>query len=406
MNPTARQNRITVVSEVEQSRASELMVEAATAVGSERTRSATRRSAGASDGTRARIRTVVVTASSGMLESYRQPDRFGNDLRSGRGRYGYRTAVELVVGVDAGGTSTRALVADGEGRALGTGTAAGMNQRSSGGDPADRLGEAISAALGSHDPGAVRAGVLGVAGAGAAGVDVVQAQALAVWNRLGLGGVPVVVPDLVAAFAAGTPSPAGVVLVAGTGAGAAAVVGTEVVRQADAAGWLLGDIGSAVWLAREALVLVMADLDGRRPSTAISAPLLERLLGRPGPYTAQDVIARAYAVPPASLGELAPVVTAQAEAGDQAARDIVSRGVTGLLASLDAARADTLGPVVLAGALLTRPGPVLDVVRRGIAERGLGEHRTAEHPNRGAAWLALVSLGITDPDLHARLTST
>ncbi len=66
MNPTARQNRITVVSEVAQSRASELIVEAATAAGSARTRSATRRSAGASDGTRARIRTVVASAESGM----------------------------------------------------------------------------------------------------------------------------------------------------------------------------------------------------------------------------------------------------------------------------------------------------------------------------------------------------
>jgi len=37
--------------------------------------------------------------------------------------------VDLVIGVDAGGTSTRALVADGEGRVLGTGTTAGLNQR-------------------------------------------------------------------------------------------------------------------------------------------------------------------------------------------------------------------------------------------------------------------------------------
>lgn len=309
-----------------------------------------------------------------------------------------------MIGVDAGGTSTRCLVADADGRAGGVGTAAGLNQRSSGGDPVDRLVQAVSAALGEHDPAEVRAGVLGVAGAGAAGVGLAQRHAAGAWRRLGLGGEPVVVPDLLVAFAAGASEPTGTVLVAGTGAGAAAVVDREVVRQADAAGWLVGDIGSAVWLAREALVAVVADLDGRGPATAISDPLLERLLGRRPPYTAQDVIAKVYAVAPASLGELAPVVTAQAEAGDRVAGDIVRRGVTGLLASLDAVRPDAPGPVVLAGALLTRPGPVLAGVTDGLVERAVSTQRSATHPAAGAAWLALVSLDVTDEAVHARLT--
>jgi glucosamine kinase len=314
--------------------------------------------------------------------------------------------VDLVIGVDAGGTSTRCLVADLDGRSVGAGTAAGINQRSSGGDPVDRLGQAVTTALGEHDPSVVRAGVLGVAGAGAAGLELAERHAAEAWSRLGLGGEPAVVPDLLAAFAAGAAEPTGTVLVAGTGAGAAAVVDREVVRQADGAGWLVGDIGSAVWLAREALVAVVADLDARGPATALSEPLLERLLGRPAPYTAQDVIAKAYAVPPASLGELAPVVTAQAEAGDPVAGDIVRRGVTGLLASLDAVRLDASGPVVLAGALLTRPGPVLAAVTDGLAERAVLSPRSAEHATAGAAWLALVSLGVTDEGVHARLSSS
>ena len=297
--------------------------------------------------------------------------------------------MDLVIGVDAGGTSTRCLVADASGAVVGVGTAAGLNQRSSGGDPVSQLVSAVSAALDSYDPSLVRAGVLGVAGAGAAGVELASSQAVAAWDRLGLGGVPVVVPDLLVAFAAGAAEPTGSVLVAGTGAGAAGVVDRQIVRQADAAGWLLGDIGSAVWLAREALVAAVADLDGRGPTTAFTEPLLERLLGRPGPYTAQDVIAKVYGMPPASLGELAPIVTSHAP-------DIVQRGVAGLLRSLNAVRTD--GPVVLAGALLTRPGPVLDGVRSE-----LGDARTAEHPAAGAAWLALVSLGITDEAVHQSL---
>jgi N-acetylglucosamine kinase-like BadF-type ATPase len=313
----------------------------------------------------------------------------------------YGVAVHLVIGVDAGGTSTRCLVADGEGRRLGTGTAAGLNQRSSGGDPVDRLADAIAEALQDRDPADVHAGVLGVAGAGAAGIEVARTQAGEAWQRLGLGGRPVVVPDLVAAFAAGTPEPSGVVLVAGTGAGAAAIVERRLVRQADAAGWLLGDVGSAVWLGREALVAVVAALDGRGTATSLTEPLLEKLLGTAGPHTVQDVIARAYAVPPASLGELAPVVTQRAEDGDEVASDIVRRGVEGLLASLAAVRETTTGPVVLAGALLTQPGPVLAGMRAGLAV----PPRTAVEPAAGSAWLALVSLGVTDEKVHALLSS-
>ena len=189
--------------------------------------------------------------------------------------------MDLVIGVDAGGTSTRCLVADTWGRTVGTGASDGLNQRSSGGDPVERLVQAMSAALGTLDRSAVRAGVLGVAGAGAAGHEDVRRQTGAAWQRLGLAGEPVVVTDLLAAFAAGSAEPDGTVLVGGTGAGAAAVVDRRVVRQADGAGWLLGDVGSAVWLAREALVAAVADLDGRGPTAALTVPLLERLLARP-----------------------------------------------------------------------------------------------------------------------------
>ncbi len=312
--------------------------------------------------------------------------------------------MELVIGVDAGGTSTRCQVAAIDGRSIGLGTADGLNQRSSGGDPVDRLVQAMSAALAECDRSAVRAGVLGVAGAGAAGLAEVRRQAAAAWQRLDLAGEPEVVTDLLTAFAAGTPGPTGTVLVGGTGAGAAAVVDRRVVHQADGAGWLLGDVGSAVWLAREALVAAVAALDGRGPTTSLTDPLLEALLGRPAPYTVQDVIAAAYSAAPASIGQLAPVVTEEADR-DPVAADIVRRGVAGLLASLDAVRPVAPGPVVLAGALLTTPGAVLDGVTDGLEARRLGAPSPAHQPAAGAAWLALASLGVTDERVHATLSS-
>lgn len=320
------------------------------------------------------------------------------------------SCVEVVIGVDAGGTSTRCLVASTTGDRLGSGHAAGLNQHSSGGDPVDRLVSAMRDALGALDRFAVVGGVLGVAGAGAAGAEEVRRGAVAAWQRLELPGQPSVVTDLLTAFAAGSPDASGSVLVAGTGAGAAAVVDHRVVRQADGAGWLLGDIGSAVWLAREGLVAAVADLDGRGPATTLTGPLTEALLDRPGSaptqdVTVQDVIAAAYFRAPAALGRLAPVVTSQARCGDEVASAVVARGVAGLLASLDAVRSSAPGPVVLAGALLTSPGPVLDGVTAGLADRGLVDPGRADQPAAGAAWLALLERGVTDRSVHAALNA-
>jgi hypothetical protein len=80
--------------------------------------------------------------------------------------------------------------------------------------------------------------------------------------------------------------------------------------------------------------------------------------------------------------------------------------VSGLLASLDAVTPAAPGPVVLAGALLTTPGPVLAGVTDGLTARDLGTPRSAHLPAAGAAWLALVSLGVTDEQVHVNLLSS
>lgn len=294
--------------------------------------------------------------------------------------------ISCVIGVDAGGTSTRCVVADRAGRRLGTGRAAGLNQHSSGGDPVAVLEEAVRTALDVLPPAAVCGGVLAVAGAGSAGLGKVRRDAEAVWRAVGLGGDPVVVPDVVATFAGGTTEPAGVVLVSGTGAIAAAVRGMEVVRRADGYGWLLGDVGSAVWLGREAVAAALGELDGRSRPTALTQPVLDSL---DRASTPQDVVRVVYSSPPARLGALARLVTEHAASGDPVALDLVRRGVAGLLASLDAVSDDQGGPTVLGGALLTTPGPVLDGVREGLGVRGVTDVRTTTDAAAGAVRLAL-----------------
>ncbi|MGH3384751.1 MAG: N-acetylglucosamine kinase [Nocardioidaceae bacterium] len=288
----------------------------------------------------------------------------------------------FVIGVDAGATTTRCILGDETGRSIGTGRAAGINQNSSGGDPVAQLRVAIEGALGDRDSSAVGGGVLAIAGAGSAGLVRAQRQADEVWLALGLGGRPTVVPDVVATFASGAGESAGSVLVAGTGAIAAVVEDDQVTRRADGYGWLVGDIGSAVWLAREGLTAALAALDGRAAPTDLTRPLLAAL----GATTAQDVVAAVYSSEPAALGRLAPVVTGAT--GDATAAGIVRRGVAGLLASFDAVAAPA-GPTVLGGALLTTDGPVRSGVQHGLAERDVRDVRTAVDAATGAVRLAL-----------------
>src|SRR5699024_12245759 len=85
-------------------------------------------------------------------------------------------------------------------------------------------------------------------------------------------------------------------------------------------GWLLGDIGSAVWLGRRTLEAVAADLDGRGPRTRLTEEIgavldLDLREGRLPPSPTgdprQDLI-RALDEPlpaaaPAALGSFAPL---------------------------------------------------------------------------------------------------
>lgn len=308
---------------------------------------------------------------------------------------------DLVIGVDAGGTATRCVLASADGRVLGRGEAGGANQRSSDGDNAGRLTETIRGALGDVPPNRVGAGVFGIAGAGSAGRAAARGAAQSAWRSAGLHGRPDVVTDIAVAFAAGTSAKVGTVLIAGTGAVAAAVDVEEIVARCDGYGWLLGDEGSAVWQGREAIRAALAAIDGRGRPTNLARAVPRLLLGEEGAAQAgagglaQAIVAVAHERSPAHFGTLAPVVGRAAAAGDAAAADIAADAAARLLAAVDAVRADPGRPVVLAGSVLDE-GPVADAVRAGLAERRL-HFVTAAEGALGAAALALRRLDGAGP---------
>ncbi|MCO5998780.1 ATPase [Actinoallomurus sp. WRP9H-5] len=344
--------------------------------------------------------------------------------------YGHSVCPNLsgpyVVGVDAGGTNTRAAIITLDGVVAGRGRGPGANPNSSA-DPAGALTSAVGDALGDLDRLQVVGGVFGIAGAGAAGRPKAVAAATAAWRKLGLLGEPEVVTDIAVAFAAGSTAPAGLVVFGGTGAGAAVVDDGEVVRRADGYGWLVGDEGSGVWIGAEAVRAALRAYDGRGRPTTLAESVPRLLLGEAaGPLLAdvdlkaltdgagdiraaamssgaalpQAVLGEVYGGPPAGLGRAAPLVTAAAAAGDEVARRIVAEAAEWLLADVDAVRPALeeiigagrdggSGPgVVVAGSLLEE-GPIAEAVRAGLRERFGADASVAGDGTLGATRLAL-----------------
>ncbi|WP_165974397.1 N-acetylglucosamine kinase [Nonomuraea deserti] len=200
--------------------------------------------------------------------------------------------MHLVLGVDAGGTSSRAALFTLDGTLVGRGQAGGANPGALGMDTAAaNLTAAVRAAL---EPGSAQlpgtgAGtvvgvVVGLAGNPALCATLAERVFCALLpgaHLTGEPGVPGATPvrvmgDIVTAFAAGTPSPSGTVLISGTGAIAAKIVDHAPAGTADGYGWLLGDEGSAFWIGRAAARATIRALTTPRPSPTRSGVDLVR----------------------------------------------------------------------------------------------------------------------------------
>ncbi|MFI6129380.1 N-acetylglucosamine kinase [Micromonospora sp. NPDC051141] len=320
----------------------------------------------------------------------------------------------VVVGLDVGGTSTRATAVSLDGARLGTGRAGGGNPTSHGADrAAAELLAALRAALTEVDPTRVRAGVIGLAGAGRLRADPEGRAAFdRAWAEAGLRCPYTVHGDALVAYASGTAAPDGTVLIAGTGAIAAQVHALRLDRVADGHGWLLGDAGSGFWLGREAVRRLLTDLDRAEAPGDLARRVLAELTGstevaaRPR-ETAGAVVQAVTRRPPVDLARLAPLVVTAARRGEQAARAIVAEAAALLAESVSRIRpADATDPVVLGGGLLTGDTPLATVVRAELARRWpAAPLYSAGDGAAAAAWLAARDLPeVTDPAaLHARL---
>lgn len=310
------------------------------------------------------------------------------------------------IAVDAGGTSTRAMVINDDGICLGIGFGGRGNPISDGAESAAQaISAAVTAALISS----------GLAGDAIDAVSVAMAGGNSLlhkpeWlrdplDRLGIAPEVVVEPDLLAMFCAGTPQPGGYALIAGTGAIAAVIGNGHVERFADGVGWLLGDTGSGFWIGREVARAVTLALHGREPETTLVEPTLTKLGittdprlvdGRPASLNA--LVRHVYARSPLALAQLAPL--AFADPDDPVSARIIDTAAAALADSvLTVYRPDIPGPLVIGGGVLNGQPRLREATLSYLAQAGVELPLvTVRDGLVGAGVLVLRRLGITVDD--------
>jgi len=299
--------------------------------------------------------------------------------------------MRTVIGVDSGGTSTRAVLADESGRVLGGGRSGTGNPTSSG--AAVALASMTEATLSAwRAAGSPACELVVVCGAGVTDPSFGTLLTAA----LDQGGLPIearIVGDILGAYFSATAEPDGYVIVAGTGTTAGRIRDGAIMDVADGLGWLLGDGGSGFWLGRQVARAVAADLGGFGPSTALTPLVLQRLPPSPDaippwrPEGLHRLLRWTYSIRPVELSTFAPL--AFAVAGDEVADEIVRRAAALIVQRLEAVVQDDAGPIVLTGGVLG-PGPIADAV----FDRWPGRCLRATDGTAGAALLALREVGL------------
>lgn len=329
-----------------------------------------------------------------------------------------------MIGLDIGGTSTRALVTSLAGERVGTGTAGGGNPTSHGAEAAAaELAKALSGALAAIDPTRVQAGTIGLAGVARLLADPAARAAFdRAWADAGLRCPYEVIGDALVAYASGTASPDGTVLIAGTGAIATTIRGFALDRVSDGHGWLLGDAGSGFWLGREAVRATLAAMDASRPLGRLSRAVVTQYLGPSadtpaagrtdlGTLSARDrvdmLVQRVTRRPPVELAKLAPLVIAAHAEGDPTATALLAEAARLLTESVARIREPgDSSPIVLGGGLLTGDTPLAPAVERELAARWPDAPRPrASDGAAAAAWLSARQLltPVEAAALHATL---
>ena len=275
-----------------------------------------------------------------------------------------------VIGLDIGGTSTRAAIATRE-DVIAMSVGPGSNPVSTGYASALQtwhsvLNEAVHLATAEFGRAPeVEHCIIGGAGVGALSGEpgdlLAQLQSASTSRR-----VPAFTSDIALAFASSTDSAHGLVIVSGTGAVAGRMRDYDLAEFVDGNGWFVGDAGSGHWIGVEAAKAVLATFQ-YGASTVLKDVVLQ-LGGLEDTWW--SVIRWVYDLPPRGLAALVPHVRDAAVGGDVVAMDILDRAADALVASLarvSPTPSDEL--VVLGGSIARSPDLLFDRLSARITAR-------------------------------------
>jgi N-acetylglucosamine kinase-like BadF-type ATPase len=247
----------------------------------------------------------------------------------------------IILGIDGGGSSTRAVLVDISGDLIGTGESGASNYQAVGIDGArESIRQAVEQAWrqAGMEPGQAAAAFLGMAGVVSKTdrnviAGIASALDLARADRIGIDH------DLRTALAGGLGGRQGIVLIVGTGSSCYG-------RRDDGSSWrsggwghLLDDVGSGYWLGLQGLIAVSRAIDGRGGTTSLTESLLATL----NISDVQELLRTVHSVlSRADIAALAPQVVQAADDGDHVAFEILRLG-TEELARMVQAVAQQLG---------------------------------------------------------------
>lgn len=258
----------------------------------------------------------------------------------------------VVLGIDAGGTKTVCLLANGAGETLAEARGPGANLQAVGELEVEKvLHDVMERALGDRPlvPSAICLGM--------AGVDRPDDYAIvsSLMRRIGYKARIIVANDALIALVAGLGHAPGVVLIAGTGSIAYGRNAENQAARAGGWGYVLGDEGSGYWIGRNALRAVVRQADGRGRPTALTPFVLDHF----GIVRPQELVHAIYHrnLRPAAIAAVSHCVQRAADEGDETALNILTVGARELAACAAAVvrqleMADTAFSFVLAGGIL------------------------------------------------------
>lgn len=297
----------------------------------------------------------------------------------------------FVLGIDGGGTRTRAWLANLNGDTLGTGEAGTSNPYAAGYDAAQT--EILVAIQSAFDNAKIEKQIVTAVCLGIGGIDRADERLrLQTWAEQNVARHAIVVNDAEIVLAAGSPENWGIALIAGTGSIAWGKSRTGKIARAGGWGYLIGDEGSGFDLARRGLQAAAQFADGRgEPTRLLDAILQFWHLASP-----QEIIPRMYrsGLKPADIAKLAPLVVQLAHDGDAIAQRLLEQAANDLTTTIIAvARALDLPvkkiPLALTGGLLLETASLRARVVALARERGYRFDATlVKEPVRGAIKLA------------------